>query len=92
MKCPKCGIGNKDTAKFCKKCKFKFDEPGQRPVTIEIWRPNWKWHLKTLAVIYLILIATYFILNILLRPYMRKVPKEITPWLDSQKSESEKTK
>lgn len=81
MKCPKCKTENKDTAKFCKKCKFKFEEI--QPV-VQIWQPSWKWHLKTLGIIYLVLIIIFFTLNFLLKPYMREIPKEITPWLEKK--------
>lgn len=81
MKCPKCNTENKDTAKFCKKCKFRFEEI-QR--TMQIWNPDWKWHLKTLGIIYVILIILYFSLNIILKPHMRKIPADVTPWLQKE--------
>ncbi len=84
MKCPKCNTENKDSAKFCKKCKYKFEDTHQ---TIKLWRPDWKWHLKTLAIIYAALIILFFVVNALMKPYMRQLPKEITPWLQEQEKE-----
>jgi len=79
MKCPKCGTENKDNARFCKRCKTRFDAA---PVKAEvIWRPDWKWHLKTLSIIYAILIVLFFAANYLLKPYMRQIPEDSTPWL-----------
>ncbi|MDI6757129.1 MAG: zinc ribbon domain-containing protein, partial [Endomicrobiia bacterium] len=84
MKCPKCGTKNKDTATFCKRCKTRLDIPLQ-PInrrlhsdaanTEAIWRPDWKWHLKTLAVIYAVLIVGYFAANAMLKTYMRQIPE-----------------
>ena len=81
MKCPSCGQENKETAKNCKKCGLDFALPPP-------WMPDWKWHLKTLAGIYLGLILLFFIIKYLLRqlppPYnIREIPPEITPWLKS---------
>jgi hypothetical protein len=85
MKCPKCQADNKEGAKLCKKCGF---ELAQQP---PLWKPGWKWHLKTVSIIYCILFAAFFILNIVLRPYMRKIPQDITPWLkDLPKQQSGK--
>ena len=74
MKCPKCQYDNKEGIKECKKCGFEF-------VQDALWKPTWKWHLKTLAVIYSVLIVLFFVLNIVLKPYLRQIPKDITPWL-----------
>ncbi len=74
MKCPKCNTENKPDAKVCKKC--------GNPLVVEpLWKPSLVWHLKVLGIIYVCLIAIFFLLNWLLKPYMRKLPKEITPWL-----------
>lgn len=78
IKCMKCGTSNKDEAVFCRKCGMKLKiEP--------LWRPTWKWHLTVLGIIYVVLIVIFFIVNWLLKPYMRKLPQEITPWLKSTK-------
>ena len=82
MKCPKCHNENREGARSCKKCGFEFASDA-------IWKPTWKWHLKTLAVIYSVLIVLFFVLNIVLKPYLRQIPKDITPWLkDVPKKES----
>ncbi len=74
MKCQNCGFVNKPEAKNCKKC--------GKPLIVEpLWKPSFKWHLKVLAVIYVVLIVLFFLLNHLLKPYMRQLPAEITPWL-----------
>jgi hypothetical protein len=51
-----------------------------------LWRPDWRWHVKTLAVIYVGLAVVYFIVTALLSrapaPYgLREIPQDITPWL-----------
>ena len=50
------------------------------------WFPDAKWHVKTLASIYAILILAYFgishLLSRLPKPYhLRRIPMEMTPWL-----------
>jgi len=47
-----------------------------------IWQPNLKWFLKVLAIMYILIIIAFFTVNFLLKPYMREIPKQITPWLD----------
>ena len=74
MKCPKCQYDNKEGSKECRKCGLEF-------VSDTLWKPAWKWHLKTLAIIYSVLIVLFFVLNIVLKPYLRQIPKDITPWL-----------
>lgn len=54
-----------------------------------LWRPSWAWHLKVLAVIYLVLVAVFFavdrFLSRLPEPYrLRDVPPEMTPWLKNK--------
>ncbi len=74
MKCQNCGFVNKPDAKICKKC--------SQPLIIEpLWKPTLLWHLKVLGIIYVILMVVFFLLNHLLKPYMRQLPPEITPWL-----------
>ncbi len=49
---------------------------------IKTWMPSLKWMLKVLAIIYIVIIAAFFTLNYLLKPYMRDIPKELTPWME----------
>jgi hypothetical protein len=76
MKCPKCQIENKEGAKSCRKC-------GTDLVQVALWRPSWKWHVRTLVIIYGLLIIAFFVLNQVLKPYMRQIPGDITPWLNA---------
>lgn len=51
------------------------------------WFPDAKWHLRTLGVIYGVLIVAYFgishALSRLPKPYhLRRIPMEMTPWLN----------
>ncbi|MBI3553280.1 MAG: zinc ribbon domain-containing protein [Elusimicrobia bacterium] len=79
MKCLNCGQENKDTAKACRKC--------SRDLTIPpAWFPDAQWHLRTLGIIYALVVVFYFgvsaALKTLPRPYnIRKIPIEMTPWL-----------
>ena len=79
MKCLVCQTDNKEGAKVCRKCGINMQlEP--------LWKPTWKWHAKTLGIIYVCLIVLYFVISTFLtripEPYrMRTVPKDITPWL-----------
>lgn len=79
MKCVSCGVDNKDTAKACKRCGRDMSVPAA-------WFPDARWHLKTLGIIYGVLIALYLGVNAVLftlpKPYqLRKIPVEMTPWL-----------
>ncbi len=74
MKCPKCQADNKEGTKACRKCGTDLSP---KPA----WTPTLNWHVRTLAIIYTALIVTFLLLNIILRPYMRKLPEDITPWL-----------
>jgi hypothetical protein len=79
MKCLLCQTDNKENTKTCRKCGTDLSvEP--------MWQPTWKWHFKTLSIIYVVLVILYFgISNFLSRvpePYrMRDIPQEVTPWL-----------
>jgi hypothetical protein len=75
MKCPKCQTENKEEAKLCKKCRADLYPP------LPLWRPSWKWHAKVLVSVYAVLLVLFFSLNFLLKPYLRQIPKDITPWL-----------
>jgi hypothetical protein len=83
MKCYRCGIENKPDAKICRKCAAEL-------VVKPVWMPTWKWHLKVLGIIYILLIVTFFLLNWLLKPYMRKLPHNITPWLKPESAQGSK--
>ncbi|MFH1369270.1 MAG: zinc-ribbon domain-containing protein [Elusimicrobiota bacterium] len=83
MKCFKCQADNKDGSKLCRKC-------GADLSPQPLWRPTWRWHLKTLMIIYGILIVVFFTLNALLKPYMRKIPDDITPWLNKMPAQQQK--
>ena len=83
MKCQKCGHDNRQSSKNCKKCGADMAPASSAPV----WFPDWRWHLKTLSVIYLLLIVGFFtakhFLGRLQPPYnIRQLPSEMTPWLN----------
>jgi len=46
-----------------------------------LWQPTGAWHRKTLLIIYACVIAAFLGLKVLLKPYVRHLPPEITPWL-----------
>jgi len=85
MRCPYCGAENKDTARFCKKCR---KELISKPAVVSepLWQPTLKWYARTLAIIYAGLIVLYFVASIVLKPYIRKIPAEVTPWLKTEKT------
>lgn len=74
MKCSACNAENKDTAKNCKRC-------GSPLNVTPVWSPTWQWHVKTLGIIYAVLIIVYFFVNWFLGPYLRDIPADVTPWL-----------
>ena len=74
MKCPQCQFDNKEGAKTCRRCNTDL-------YRVPLWRPGWRWHARTLAIIYGILLVAFFLLNHVLKPYMRQIPKDITPWI-----------
>ncbi|MBI4425215.1 MAG: zinc ribbon domain-containing protein [Elusimicrobia bacterium] len=79
MKCHNCGSENKDAAKICKKCARDLSVP-------PAWFPDWRWHARTLGIIYGGLIVAYFSVSFVLRklppPYhLRQIAPEMTPWL-----------
>ncbi|MDD4004462.1 MAG: hypothetical protein PHW69_04580, partial [Elusimicrobiaceae bacterium] len=90
MKCPDCGYEHTSGGKQCRKC-------GRDLMLPPVWFPGWKWHVKTLAWIYLVLIALFFfVLNPYLHklkpPYfLRDIPAEITPWLQNGRPKVTKT-
>lgn len=54
------------------------------------WMPSLKWLSKYFFIIVLFIMASFFILNFLLKPYMRDIPMDVTPWLDKT-SETQST-
>lgn len=79
VKCPSCTTENKGKSKNCRKCGYNLTLP-------PLWIPSWKWHLKTLGIIYAVLVVAYFAINHFLGqlppPYdLRDIPAEVTPWL-----------
>ena len=79
MKCPGCTFDNKENAKICRKC-------GREMAIPAAWLPDARWHLKTLAIIYVCLTVFYLgvtaALSKLPKPYqLRNIPVEMTPWL-----------
>jgi hypothetical protein len=77
MKCPQCQTENKETAKTCRKCGYNLQLP-------PVWKPTWAWHGRTLLIIYVLLIVSFFLIRGCLKPYVRKLPPEITPWLHNK--------
>ena len=79
MRCINCSQENKETARMCKKC-------GRDLTVPPAWFPDWKWHAKTLGIIYACVTALYFTVTFALKslpkPYqIRNIPPEMTPWL-----------
>jgi len=72
--CPRCAVENKDQSKACRKCGANLQLPS-------LWRPTRQWHLRTLGIIYLIVIVAFFLVRAWLKPYVRKLPPDITPWM-----------
>ena len=72
MKCPSCATENKDNVLQCKKC---------GSALVVMWAPTKAWHIRTLSVIYACLIVAFFLLSHLLKPYLREIPPDVTPWL-----------
>lgn len=79
MKCPQCQSENKDVLKSCRKCGANLQMP-------PLWLPSWRWHLRTLGVIYAVVIVAFFVAKSVLKPYVRNLPPEITPWLHEGKT------
>ncbi|MEK6544356.1 MAG: hypothetical protein AABZ44_07990 [Elusimicrobiota bacterium] len=78
--CPNCGTAQKLKYKNCKRCGWDLSAPAA-------WLPDWKWHLKTLGIIYAVLIVAYFLISAWLKQLkppleIRDIPKEATPWLN----------
>ncbi len=80
MKCPNCSQENKESASICRKCDRNLSAP-------PAWFPDWKWHARTLGVIYACVVVFYFVTSFALKqlpkPYhIRDIPSELTPWLN----------
>lgn len=58
MKCLQCGKENRENKTFCVMCGRELDSGS--------FSPHWKWHIKVLVVIYIVLTLGYLILKILL--------------------------
>ena len=58
MKCFQCGTPNEDSTVKCKKCGIRLIAGSDI---------SWKWHLKVLGIIYLVLIAGYICIRIFVR-------------------------
>lgn len=67
MRCPRCNFTNRPTAKFCVKCGYEL------LVQEKMWIPNAKWYLKTIIIIYVVLIILFIAASILLKPYVRDI-------------------
>lgn len=81
MKCPACQADNKDHAKNCRKCGVDLHRP-------PLWRPDWAWHRRTLLWIGAAVLVGFFTLRFVLKPYMRKLPPEVTPWMHDGEAQS----
>ena len=53
-----------------------------------VWLPSLKWLIPVLIILYVVIIVIFFVTNYFLKPYMRDIPKEITPWLNNSSSNS----
>ena len=86
MKCPSCGQENNAQAKNCRKCKADLTLPPS-------WWPDWRWHIKTLSCVYIVLTLGFFLISFILHrlppPYdQREIAPEMTPWLNHWKSKA----
>ncbi len=51
------------------------------------WKPDIKWLFKVLAAVYVSIIILFLIASFVLKPAVRHIPSEITPWLDKNHAE-----
>ena len=51
------------------------------------WKPTYKGMAIAAGAILIALTIVFFVLNIVLKPYMRELPKELTPWLNKSVKE-----
>jgi len=65
-------------------------KPVKKAVRVEdlppLWRPTWAWHRKTLIIIYATVVVLFLLAKVWLKPYVRELPPEITPWLHQNKT------
>jgi len=52
------------------------------------WKPDIKWLFKVLAAVYVSIIVLFLIASFVLKPAIRQIPSEITPWLDKNHAEN----
>lgn len=83
MKCPQCQTENKDQVKTCRKCGLNLQLP-------PLWQPTWKWHARTLGIIYVVILVAFFVVKSLLKPYVRQLPDDVTPWLHPRSAANDK--
>jgi len=57
MKCQKCSQMNKDEAKVCSKCGAE----------LQMSMLTWRWHLKTLIIIYISLAVFYILIRLFVK-------------------------
>ena len=59
MLCSSCNKENKEDARLCRHCGEEL---------IKSWQPTWKWHIKTLAIIFMSLVIIYlFLVKVVLK-------------------------
>ena len=58
----------------------------------ETWMPTLAWLGKSFLIVAFFLVIAFFVLNFLLKPYMRNIPVELTPWLDKTPQQTETVK
>ncbi|MDR1418104.1 MAG: hypothetical protein LBI80_02975 [Endomicrobium sp.] len=56
---------------------------------MQVWKPTYLWYGKVFITIFVLLSILFFVLNIILKPYMRKIKPELTPWLGKTHERSE---
>jgi hypothetical protein len=49
---------------------------------MQVWKPTYLWYGRVFITIFVLLSILFFVLNIVLKPYMRKIDPELTTWLD----------
>ncbi|MDR2616678.1 MAG: hypothetical protein LBC22_02550 [Endomicrobium sp.] len=52
---------------------------------MQVWKPTYSWYGKVFGTVFILLGISFFVLNIVLKPYMRKINPELTPWLNNKK-------
>jgi hypothetical protein len=51
---------------------------------VQVWKPTYSWYLRVFVIVFGLLLILFFILNIVLKPYMREINPELTPWLNNK--------